>query len=177
MRGVAQCGVCCRGGYRTIYTRGRGSVMAILGASLASTALACPHATARARGGREAPIGGLPPLGVYRPLTMSPRHRLHVMGYGLDMDHFSVVPCLVWVKLMASPLFLCANQRQKAPFSEFLHVFVLVTCKIISSKYMWNLANQHRIWLLKTANKLPHTYPFAHPWAKLEIKVIMSKTF
>ena len=38
-------------------------------------------------------------------------------------------------------LFLCTNQRRKAPFGELLHVFVFVTYKIMFSKYMWNLVS------------------------------------
>ena len=45
---VVVCGV---EGYTSIYTRSRGSAVAILGMSLASTTLACPHATAYRRGG------------------------------------------------------------------------------------------------------------------------------
>jgi len=32
--------------------------------------------------------------GVARPLTELPRHRLHMVGHGLDMDHCSMVFCL-----------------------------------------------------------------------------------
>ena len=95
---------------------------AILGARTELHRLCMEACHRQSKGGREAPIGGRPPLGVIHPLTMSSHHCLRVVGYGLDMDH-----------------------RRKAPFSDFLHVFVFVTCKTISSKYMWNLVNSKGI--------------------------------
>jgi hypothetical protein len=92
---------------------------------------------------------GSPAIGVGRPLTEPPHHRLHVAGSGLDLDQSPVVLCPVCTKLMASPLFLCANQCQKAPFAELFHVFVFVTCKIMLSKYMWNLVNSKCICALR----------------------------
>ena len=55
-----------------------------------SVASACSHATACRRGGREAPVGVRATLGVGRPLTNPHRHRLRMVGCGLDMDHSSV---------------------------------------------------------------------------------------
>jgi hypothetical protein len=82
------------------------------------------------------------PLGVSRPLTKPPRHHLRVVGYGLDMDHSLVSALPDWVKLLGVSLVpLCV--------SEFLHVFVFVTCKTIFSKYMWNLVNSKCICVLR----------------------------
>ena len=55
-------------------------------AVLGCTASACPHAIAYQRGSQEELVESPPPLGVGRPLTKLPRHRLHVVGYGLDLD-------------------------------------------------------------------------------------------
>ena len=79
--------------------------------------------------------------GVGHPLTVASHHHLYLAGHGLDQYcfpmGFSPVKLIIWV----SPLFLCASQHRKAPFGELFHVFVLMTCKIMFSKYMWNLVN------------------------------------
>jgi hypothetical protein len=106
------------------------------------TALSCVHATARGRSGQEAPVGERPALGSGWPLTEPPRHRLRMVGSGIDMDHCSVVFCPVWNVLVAVSLILLHKSVfGKCLLVKILHVFVFVTCKIIISKYMWNLVN------------------------------------
>jgi len=53
--------------------------------------------------------------------------------------------CLDDLSWWASLFILCANQHWKAPFDVFSHVFVLVPCKTIISKHMWNLVNSKYI--------------------------------
>ena len=83
---------------------------------------------------------GQPPLGVSRPLTESVCHRLRLAGLGPGVDQGPVVLRLFWAGFEGRLLgCLCKSACRKVPFGEILHVFVFVTCKIIFSKYMWNL--------------------------------------
>jgi hypothetical protein len=81
-------------------------------------------------------------LGVGHPLTRPSHHRLLVVSSGVGLGRSSVgtLPgCFDFMDLFY--LLLCANQHREAPFSVFSHVFVYMSCKIIISKYMWNLVN------------------------------------
>jgi hypothetical protein len=102
------------------------------------TASAWRHAIARARGGREASTGGRASLGVGHPLPC-PLATAFVW-WAVGWTWITPWWCLTQLEssCWVSPLFLCANQHQKAPFNVLLHAFVFMSCKIIFSKYMWN---------------------------------------
>jgi hypothetical protein len=75
-------------------------------------------------------------------LTRPSRHCLLMVSSGVGLAHSSVgtLPrCFDLMDLFY--LFICTNQRREAPFGVFSHVFVYMSCKIIISKYMWNLVN------------------------------------
>jgi hypothetical protein len=74
-------------------------------------------------------------------MTTASGHRLCVAGCWLDQDGFPMVLCPICINVIGVSLFLCANQRREAHFGGLFHVFVFVTCKIMFSKYMWNLVN------------------------------------
>jgi hypothetical protein len=100
-----------------LFIQGLEAVMKlILAQNPVSTALAWFHATATRRRGRAAPGRERLHPGSGRPLIDSDGHWLRTVGSGLDIQCVLVVFCPVGVELVASLLFLCANECHKCLF-------------------------------------------------------------
>jgi hypothetical protein len=99
---------------------------------LVSTASACPHATSRQRVSREELAGVARPWPGPSP---PPLHGGLVLGPRLLLGWYSSQ-----IVVMDGPLYLFFVQISigKHLLVNSLHVFVLVSCKTIISKYMWN---------------------------------------
>ena len=131
--------VCVERGVLSIYTRSKSGAMAILGVKSQGAPPQHAHMpppiegmAERCRWGSPAPKGQPPPD--QAPLPPPSCGRLWA-GPGLLLGwYFRPDDESCWAFL----LFVCANQSRKAPFSEMVHAFVFMSCKIITSKYMWN---------------------------------------
>ena len=110
---------------------------------LISTASTCSHETACRRGGREVSVGGRATLGVGHPLSKPPRHRLCVVGCGLDMVHSSVGFSPKWVELMG--VFI-VPLRKSASKSAFQWMFPCICIYVLQNKWehqnSWNLLDK-----------------------------------
>jgi hypothetical protein len=170
------------GGCPSIYTRRRGGAVAI------PTMKSMHHHLLH--GGMQPPHEGgdeRRQQGASCPLTTTTSHSLRVVGRGLDLHCSPVEFCFIWVELIGVFVIALRDSLPESAFRWISHAFYvcdLQTClhqnlwkvwvKISNSKFgvylsIFYMKFDGQKLELRTTKKLPHTYPFGRPRAKLSV--------